>query len=57
MTVDNPAQVLHGNCWFLVMDLFVLFQLMVFPDIILFLPGFVGEGSSPLRSRRLCIHP
>ncbi|MFL1407341.1 TRAP transporter large permease [Marinobacter sp. M1N3S26] len=35
----STAQVFRGIFWFLVMDLFVLFLLMAFPDIILFLPG------------------
>ncbi|MFL1405523.1 TRAP transporter large permease [Marinobacter sp. M1N3S26] len=34
----STAQVFRGIFWFLVMDLFVLFLLMAFPDIILFLP-------------------
>lgn len=35
----STAQVFRGIFWFLMMDLFVLFLLMTFPDIILFLPG------------------
>lgn len=35
----STGQVFRGIFWFLMMDLFVLFLLMAFPDIILFLPG------------------
>lgn len=35
----STAQVFRGIFWFLMMDLFVLFLLMAFPEIILFLPG------------------
>ena len=38
----STAQVFRGIFWFLMMDLFVLFLLMTFPEIILFLPEF-GE--------------
>lgn len=35
----STAQVFRGIFWFLIMDLFVLFVLMAFPEIILFLPS------------------
>ena len=39
----STTQIFRGVFWFLVMDLFVLAILAVFPDIILFLPEMLGN--------------